>query len=124
MVLVRRGTKTQVWLFYRAHISSFMTTIQVGFLASDLNPLGSVEANRAVIRLKEHKVVRFEWWWVLQILTLTYVTIEQELSIFELENNYCVEKFVDTTRECELDAEVDEEEPIRGSMTCKDSLDE
>jgi hypothetical protein len=46
------------------------------------------------------------------------------LSIFELENNYCVEKFVDTTRECELDAEVDEEEPIRGSMTCKDSLDE
>jgi len=83
-----------------------------------------VEANRAVIRLKEHKVVRFAWWRVLQILTLTYVTIEQELSIFELENNYCVEKFVDTTRECELDAEVDEEEPIRGSMTCKDSLDE
>jgi hypothetical protein len=45
------------------------------------------------------------------------------LSIFEPEDNYYVEKFVDTTWGCELDAEVDEEEPTRGLMTCKDSLD-
>jgi hypothetical protein len=42
-----------------------------------LSPLGSVEANRAVIRLEEHKVVRFAWWRVLKILALTCVTIER-----------------------------------------------
>ena len=122
-MLVGWRTKTQVWLFYRVRISSSVTASQVEFFTADLNPLGSLEANRVVIWLEEHKVVRFTWWRVLKILALTCVTIGRELSRFELEDNDCVEKFVDTTWGCELDAKVDEEEPVRGSITCKDSLD-
>jgi hypothetical protein len=87
-----------------------------------LNPLSSVEANRVVIRLEKHKAVWFVGWRVLKILVLARVTIGWELGGFELEDNDCVEEFVATTWGCELDAEMDEKELARGSVTRKNSL--
>ena len=62
----------------RAWTSSSMVVSYVGFLATNLNPLGLVEARRAERSPEECKILRFAGWRVLKMPALARVSMGWE----------------------------------------------